>query len=68
MLPPPAPISISSMTVVLRGRPLPFLNRYTLATSKSGVVIGFPPSIRQALAVVPPMSKESRLGRPVRSP
>ena len=60
MEPPPAPISIISMTGTRIGSPEPFLNRSARATSNSRATSGWPPSMMQALAVVPPMSKESR--------
>ena len=56
ILPPPAPISIRSTVGKRTGRPLPFLKRCCLAASKSVVTEGFPFAIRQALAVVPPIS------------
>jgi len=59
MEPPPAPISISSITGTRMGSPDPFLKRSARATSNSRATSGAPPSITQALAVVPPMSKES---------
>ncbi len=58
MLPPPAPISIMSMTGVLMGSPLPRLKRCTRAASIMGAMSGRPCWMRHALAVVPPMSKE----------
>ena len=62
--PPPAPISISSTTGTRMGSPEPFLKRSARATSNSRASRGSPRSITQALAVVPPMSKESRRSRP----
>ena len=62
--PPPAPISISSMQGTRIGRPEPFLKRSARATSNSRARSGSPPSMTQALAVVPPMSNESRRGSP----
>ena len=57
MLPPPAPISIKSTVGRRTGRPLPFLKRCRRAASNSVVTEGLPSVTRQALAVVPPMSK-----------
>ena len=68
MLPPPAPISIISITGTLTGSPLPFLKRYLRSTSKCGAISGSPRSIRHALAVVPPMSNESRFGQSISRP
>ncbi len=65
MEPPPAPISISSTTGTSSGSPLPRLKRHTRATSNSRVICGSPSSMRQILAVVPPMSKASTRGAPV---
>ena len=64
MEPPPAPISISSMTGTRIGSPEPFLNRSARATSNSRASSGSPPSMTQALAVVPPMSKDSTRSMP----
>ena len=64
MLPPPAPISIMSITGTSRGKPLPFLKRYTRATSDSEARAKSPPAVRMALAVVPPMSKAKTSRRP----
>src|SRR6266571_170043 len=61
MLPPPAPISISSMVEMRMGRPLPSMKRRCLAASKLYAVSGSPPSTSDSLAVVPPMSKASTL-------
>ena len=47
MLPPPAPISIISITGTLTGRPLPFLKRYLRSTSNCGAISGSP-SLDQA--------------------
>ncbi len=58
MEPPPAPISIMSITGALIGMPEPFLNRCSRAASMNGAISARPPSIRQAFAVVPPMSNE----------
>ena len=66
MEPPPAPISTMSMTGTRMGSPLPLRKRYSRATSKERLVCGTPPSIRQILAVVPPMSKDSTESRPQR--
>ena len=68
MEPPPAETSARSITGTRIGWPVPCIQRLPLApppTSYSGVVSYWPLRIRLALAVVPPMSKESRLGRPV---
>ena len=65
MEPPPAPISISSTTGTSSGSPLPRLKRHTRATSNSRVIWGSPSSMRQILAVVPPMSKASTRAAPV---
>jgi hypothetical protein len=62
--PPPAPISISSMTGTRMGSPEPFLKRSARATSNSRASSGSPRSITHAFAVVPPMSKESRRSSP----
>ena len=64
MEPPPAPISIISMTGTRIGRPEPFLKRSARATSNSRATSGSPPSITHALAVVPPMSNDSRRPAP----
>ncbi len=56
MEPPPAPISIISMTGIEMGMPLPFLKRDVRSTSKVLAVAGVKSSIRQIFAVVPPMS------------
>ena len=58
MDPPPAPISIMSITGVLIGRPEPLAKRCTRAASSTGMISKRPSSISAALAVVPPMSKE----------
>ena len=62
--PPPAPISTISITGMRKGRPLPLRNRAARSTSKLREAWGFRFSIRQILAVVPPMSKESTLFSP----
>ena len=54
--PPPAPISIISITGMEIGMPEPFAKRVVRATSKDRAVLGAKSSIRQILAVVPPMS------------
>ena len=59
--PPPAPISIMSITGALIGRPEPRLKRCTRAASIIEATSMRPSSTRQALAVVPPMSKEITL-------
>ncbi len=64
MEPPPAPISISSTTGTRMGSPEPFLNRSARATSNSRASSGSPRSMTQALAVVPPMSKDSTRSMP----
>ena len=46
------------------GKPLPLMNRSDLATSSSAVSGSSPFRIRQALAVVPPMSKVSASSSP----
>ena len=56
------------MTETRIGWPVPCIQRLRLEpppTSYSGVVSYWPSRIRLALAVVPPMSKERRLPRPV---
>ena len=58
MEPPPAPISIMSIEGTSKGIPLPSRKRYMRLTSKLPVTSGFLSSIRQALAVVPPMSND----------
>ena len=62
--PPPAPISIISITGTRIGSPEPFLKRSARATSNSRPTSGAPSSITHALAVVPPMSNESSFGSP----
>jgi hypothetical protein len=62
--PPPAPISIISITGMRTGIPEPFRNRSARAISKRRAVWGRASSIRQSLAVVPPMSKESTASSP----
>ena len=64
MEPPPAPISTISITGMRSGRPLPLRKRWARATSKARVVCGWASSIRQILAVVPPMSKERTRSSP----
>ena len=54
--PPPAPISIISITGMEIGIPDPLAKRVLRATSKLRAVFGVKSSIRQILAVVPPMS------------
>src|SRR3954464_3360922 len=66
--PPPAPISIMSMTGALIGRPEPRLKRCTRAASIVDATSMFPFSIRQAFAVVPPMSNEMTLFWPANWP
>ena len=66
MEPPPAPISIISMTGTRMGSPEPFLNRSARATSNSRATSGSPWSMTHALAVVPPMSKDSIRDSPAR--
>ncbi len=68
MEPPPAPISIMSMTGALIGSPLPRLKRWTRAASIPGATSGAPSWMRQALAVVPPMSNDSTSRSPVSRP
>ena len=68
MEPPPAPISIISMTADLIGKPEPRVKRLTLAASIIGAISARPFSIRQALAVVPPMSNEITSGFPASDP
>ena len=60
--PPPAPISIMSMTGMRTGRPLPWRNSCTRATSIAYFLIGSPSRTSAPFAVVPPMSNESRFG------
>jgi hypothetical protein len=57
--PPPAPISTISTTGIFSGMPLPFMKRCARLTSKLRESSGSPSSIRQILAVVPPMSNET---------
>jgi hypothetical protein len=52
------------MTGTRTGSPEPFLNRSARATSNSRPTSGAPSSMTHALAVVPPMSKESSLRSP----
>jgi hypothetical protein len=65
--PPPAPISIISITGMRTGMPEPLRNRSARAISNRRAVWGRAPSMRQSFAVVPPMSKESTASSP-RSP
>jgi hypothetical protein len=60
--PPPAPISTISTTGIFTGMPLPFMKRCARSTSKLRESIGSKSSMRQILAVVPPMSKETTRG------
>ena len=53
------------MTGMRSGRPEPFLKRPTRATSKLREACGAKSSIRQTLAVVPPMSNESTRPSPL---
>ena len=62
--PPPAPISTISITGMRSGSPLPLRKRYWRATSKMRECCGSQSSIRQILAVVPPMSNDSTRSRP----
>ena len=57
-----------SITGALIGRPEPFLKRCTRAASIIGAISARPFSIRQALAVVPPMSNEITSAWPAASP
>ena len=66
--PPPAPISIISITGALIGRPEPLVKRCTRAASSRGEISARPPSIMQAFAVVPPMSKDSTSSSPAALP
>ena len=66
--PPPAPISIMSITGVLMGSPEPLVKRCTRAASSMGMISKWPSSISAALAVVPPMSKEITSLWPARRP
>ena len=66
--PPPAPISIMSITGALIGRPEPRLKRCTRAASIIEATSMRPSSTRQALAVVPPMSNEITLSCPASLP
>ena len=68
MEPPPAPISIMSITGALIGRPEPLLKRCTRAASIIGAISARPSSIMHALAVVPPMSKEITSFLPASAP
>ena len=61
MDPPPAPISTISITGILKGSPLPFLNLAFLSTSNSRALIAFWFSIMVILAVVPPISNDITL-------
>ena len=63
--PPPAPISIRSMTGTLSGMPEPGANRLTRPASNVVACSGSPSSIRHILAVVPPMSNATTDGVPV---
>ena len=62
--PPPAPISIISVTGMRTGRPLPLMKREARAISKWREDWGSPSSIRQTFAVVPPMSNDTTRSRP----
>ena len=62
--PPPAPISTISITGMRSGRPLPLTKRAWRSTSKLRAVSGRKSSIRQILAVVPPMSNDSTRSSP----
>jgi len=62
VLPPPAPISMRCTAGTATGKPLDFTNRLERATSSSLVIGSAPSRMRQALAVVPPMSKASTSG------
>ena len=53
MLPPPAPISISSIVEMLTGRPLPSAKRFARLASNSYTMSGSPSSTMASLAVVP---------------
>ena len=64
MEPPPAPISTISTTGIFTGSPLPFMKRWARSISKARDSRGSPSSIRQILAVVPPMSKDSTRSSP----
>ena len=54
--PPPAPISIISITGIEIGMPEPFLKRAVRSTSNLLAVAGVKSSISAIFAVVPPMS------------
>ena len=62
--PPPAPISIMSITGARTGSPEPARSRLSRSTSNTWLTSGRPSSMRQTLAVVPPMSKASWSSRP----
>ena len=64
MEPPPAPISIISVTGIRTGRPLPLMNRSARAISNAREVRGSPCSMRHTFAVVPPMSNDSAWAHP----
>ena len=72
MLPPPAPTSAMSMTGILRAYPPPFTRRLLSEmpppTSYSSVRDNRPPSMSEALAVVPPMSRVMMFSQPIRLP
>ena len=63
--PPPAPISMRSMTGTFSGMPDPCAKRLTLPASKVVACSGSPFSMRHILAVVPPMSNAMTEGVPV---
>ena len=68
MLPPPAPTSARSTTGTLTACPPPFTRRLDrdmpAPISCSVVQLRLPPSMSDALAVVPPMSKLITLSKP----
>ena len=51
------------MVEIRIGSPLPSMKRFCRAASKAYAVSGSPPSTSDSFAVVPPMSKASRLPR-----
>ena len=56
-----------SIAGMITGMPEPDLKRYMRSTSNKPVTVGLLSSIRQALAVVPPMSKDISRSSPRRS-
>ncbi len=64
--PPPAPISIISITGIRTGIPDPLIKRSARAISNWRDVCARPLSMRQSFAVVPPMSRDRTSSSPAR--